>query len=159
MLCIRSKSAKTKYSTDATLANLTPSSSLIDKAAAIPKVGESLNSIARAITDTTSSINDLAASSKAEKRSIDAISHPVEKRQVETATVLLTLIIIEIFATITGAIAILGLAALLIYINPVTGALAALILAVQLLLNVVLASVTLLLNTLLAGLALTIGGL
>ena len=83
----------------------------------------------------------------------------MEKRQIDTATVLLTLIIIEIFATIAGAIAIFGLAALLIYINPLTGSIAALILAVQLILNVVLASVTLLLNTLLAGLALTIGGL
>lgn len=93
------------------------------------------------------------------KRDIESVTHPVEKRQVDTATVLLTLIIVEVIATIAGAIAILGLAALLIYINPVTGALAALILAVQLILNVVLASVTLLLNTLLAGLALTIGGL
>lgn len=147
--------------TDATLATLTPSSSIIEKTAAIPKVGQQLNSITKAITDTTSSINSLAASnaSESEKRSIDSLDHPVEKRQVDTVTVLLTLIIVEIFATIAGAIAILGLAALLIYINPLTGAIAALILAVQLLLNVVLASVTLLLNTLLAGLALTIGGL
>jgi lysozyme family protein len=147
--------------TDATLATLTPSSSIIEKTAAIPKVGQQLNSITKAITDTTSSINSLAASnaSESEKRGIDSLDHPVEKRQVDTVTVLLTLIIVEIFATIAGAIAILGLAALLIYINPLTGAIAALILAVQLLLNVVLASVTLLLNTLLAGLALTIGGL
>ncbi|KAK7190775.1 hypothetical protein DPSP01_006621 [Paraphaeosphaeria sporulosa] len=147
---------------NATLATLTPSSSLLEKTAAVPKVGESLNSITKAITDATGSINDLAASkstTEAEKRGVEAASHPVEKRQVDTATVLLTLIIVEIFATIAGAIAILGLAALLIYINPLTGAIAALILAVQLLLNVVLASVTLLLNTLLAGLALTIGGL
>ncbi|KAL6703642.1 hypothetical protein ACN47E_009416 [Coniothyrium glycines] len=147
---------------NATLATLSPSSSLLEKTAAVPEVGASLNSITKAIADTTSSINALAAenpSAAVEKRSIDTVEHVVEKRQVDTVTVLLTLIIIEIFATIAGAIAIFGLAALLIYINPLTGALAALILAVQLLLNVVLAAVTLLLNTLLAGLALTIGGL
>ncbi|KAF2847416.1 hypothetical protein T440DRAFT_196968 [Plenodomus tracheiphilus IPT5] len=149
---------------NATLATLSPSSSILEKTAAIPKVGASLNSITKAITETTSSMNSLAASNASteeepEKRSAGALGHPLEKRQIDAATVLLTLIIVEIFATIAGAIAILGLAALLIYINPLTGALAALILAVQLLLNVVLASVTLLLNTLLAGLALTIGGL
>lgn len=167
MLSVRSQPSKqasrrTHKSTDATLATLTPSSSILDKTAAVPKVGGNLNSIAKAITDTTNSINDLApanTSAESVKRDIEAVTHPVEKRQVDTATVLLTLIIVEVIATIAGAIAILGLAALLIYINPVTGALAALILAVQLILNVVLASVTLLLNTLLAGLALTIGGL
>lgn len=129
----------------------------------MPKVGDSLNSITKAITDTTSSIQALPPANSSDntpaesgKRSLEG---PVEKRQVLTVTVLLSLILVEIFATIAGAIAILGLAALLIYINPLTGALAALILAVQLLLNVVLASVTILLNTLLAGLALTIGGL
>lgn len=143
---------------------MSPSSSILEKTAAVPEVGASLSSITDAIIATTESINALAPAD-AEKRSfdglaqIDVLEHPVEKRQVLTVTVLLTLIIVEVFATIAGAIAILGLAALLIYINPLTGALAALILAVQLLLNVVLASVTLLLNTLLAGLALTIGGL
>ncbi|KAI8931453.1 hypothetical protein NX059_011780 [Plenodomus lindquistii] len=146
---------------NATLTTLTPTSPLIDKTAAIPKVGENLNAITKAITSTTSEMNSLAAlsnnnGSTAEKRND---KHPIEKRQIDAVTVLLTLIIVEIFATLAGAIAILGLAGLLIYINPLTGALAALILAVQVLLNVVLASVTLLLNTLLAGLALTIGGL
>ncbi|CAI6258427.1 unnamed protein product [Periconia digitata] len=147
---------------NATLETLSPSSSVIEKTAALPQVGEAFNSINTAIKDTTSSISELTpedAPAEPEKRSVGVVAHPVEKRQVDTATVLLTLIIIEVVATIAGAIAIFGVAALLIYINPVTGSLAALILAVQLILNVVLSSVTILLNTLLAGLALTIGGL
>jgi hypothetical protein len=72
---------------------------------------------------------------------------------------ILSLIIVEIFATVAGAIAILGLAGLLIFLNPLTGALSALILAVQLILNVVLAGVIALLNGLLLSLALGVSGL
>lgn len=72
---------------------------------------------------------------------------------------LLALIIVEIFATIGGAIAILGLAGLLVFINPVTGSLALLIVAVQVVLNVVLVGVIALLNSVLAALALGLSGL
>lgn len=65
----------------------------------------------------------------------------------------------EIFATIGGAIAILGLAGLLVFINPVTGSLALLIVAVQVVLNVVLVGVIALLNSVLAALALGLSGL
>jgi hypothetical protein len=96
-----------------------------------------------------------------EKRSstdVDA-SQPKEKRQLIAVGALLALIIVEIFATITAAVAILGLAGLLIFINPLTSALGLLILAVQLVLNVVLAGVIALLNSLLAALALGLSGL
>jgi hypothetical protein len=72
---------------------------------------------------------------------------------------LLALIIVEIFATITAAVAILGLAGLLIFINPLTGALSALILVVELVLDVVLVGVIALLDTLLTALALGVSGL
>lgn len=91
--------------------------------------------------------------------SLDTRSEPEEKRQLIAVGAILALIIVEIFATAAGAIAILGLAGLLIFLNPVTGAIAALILAVQLLLNVVLAGVIALLNSLLLALALGVSGL
>jgi hypothetical protein len=87
------------------------------------------------------------------------VSQPKEKRQLIAAGALLALIIVEIFATITAAVAILGLAGLLIFINPLTSALSLLILAVQLVLNVVLVGVIALLNSVLAALALGLSGL
>jgi hypothetical protein len=83
----------------------------------------------------------------------------VEKRQLIAVGALLALIIVEIFATVTAAVAILGLAGLLIFLNPLTGALSALILVVELVLNVVLVGVIALLDTLLTGLALGLSGL
>ena len=81
------------------------------------------------------------------------------KRQAIAIAALLSLIIVEIFATVTAAVAILGLAGLLVYLNPLTGALSALILAVQLVLDVVLIGVIALLNGLLTSLALGLSGL
>ncbi|ORX99299.1 hypothetical protein BCR34DRAFT_606670 [Clohesyomyces aquaticus] len=147
---------------NATLATLTLSSSVLDKTAAIPKVGASLNSITSAITSTAAEIRAItpANATTPEKRSlIDTATPQLAKRQLIAVATLLSLIILEIFATIGAAIAILGLAALLVFLNPLTSALSILILAVQLLLDTVLVAVTLLLNTLLAGLALTVGGL
>jgi hypothetical protein len=86
-------------------------------------------------------------------------SQPKEKRQLIAAGALLALIIVEIFATITAAVAVLGLAGLLVFINPLTSALSLLILAVQLVLNVVLVGVIALLNSVLAALALGLSGL
>jgi hypothetical protein len=86
-------------------------------------------------------------------------SQPKEKRQLIVAGALLALIIVEIFATITAAVAILGLAGLLVFINPLTSALSLLILAVQLVLNVVLVGVIALLNSVLGALALGLSGL
>jgi len=87
------------------------------------------------------------------------VSQPKEKRQLIAAGALLALIIVEIFATITAAVAILGLAGLLVFINPLTSALSLLILAVQLVLNVVLVGVIALLNSVLGALALGLSGL
>jgi hypothetical protein len=155
---------------NATLAPLSTSSSILEKTAAIPQVGEQLNKITAAITSTTSEIRELAPANATqpmvpangnEKRSstdVDA-SQPKEKRQLIAVGALLAFIIVVIFATITAAVAILGLAGLLIFINPLTSALGLLILAVQLVLNVVLAGVIALLNSLLAALALGLSGL
>jgi hypothetical protein len=86
-------------------------------------------------------------------------AQPKEKRQLIAAGALLALIIVEIFATITAAVAVLGLAGLLVFINPLTSALSLLILAVQLVLNVVLVGVIALLNSVLGALALGLSGL
>jgi hypothetical protein len=120
-----------------------------------------------AISSTTSEIRTLApanATQPTEKRSVLTTelvesSEPVEKRQLIAVGALLALIIVEIFATVTAAVAILGLAGLLIFLNPLTGALSALILVVELVLNVVLVGVIALLDTLLTGLALGLSGL
>ncbi|KAI4675623.1 uncharacterized protein J4E88_007656 [Alternaria novae-zelandiae] len=157
---------------NATLAPLSASSSLLEKTAAIPKVGEQLNKITAAITDSTTQIRDLAPANATQpmvpaednqKRSTSTdlvdVSQPKEKRQLIAAGALLALIIVEIFATITAAVAILGLAGLLVFINPLTSALSLLILAVQLVLNVVLVGVIALLNSVLGALALGLSGL
>ena len=90
---------------------------------------------------------------------LEVAAEPKEKRQLIAISALLGLIIIEVFATIAAAVGILGLAGLLIFINPVTGAISALILAVQLVLNVALIGVIALLNGLLTSLALGLSGL
>lgn len=152
---------------DATLAPLSPSSGLLEKTAATAEVGAQLNLITAAIASTTNEISALPHANTSEtKRSIDIVTddnlvaaQPKEKRQLIAVGALLGLIIVEIFATITAAVAILGLAGLLIFINPVTGAISALILAVQLVLDVVLVGVIALLNTLLTSLALGLSGL
>ncbi|KAI4637361.1 hypothetical protein J4E83_000177 [Alternaria metachromatica] len=157
---------------NATLAPLSASSSLLDKTAAIPKVGEQLNKITAAITASTTQIRDLAPANATQpmvpaednqKRSTSTdlvdVSQPKEKRQLIAAGALLALIIVEIFATITAAVAILGLAGLLVFINPLTSALSLLILAVQLVLNVVLVGIIALLNSVLGALALGLSGL
>ena len=151
---------------DATLAPLTPQSSLLDKTAAVTEIGASFASITNALKSSTDSVRALTPACAA-KRSIsvgsttlEAYSEPKSKRQLGIAVaVLLVLIIVEIFATITAAVAILGLSILLVFLNPLTGGLGALILAVQLLVDVLLIDVIIILNTLLTGLALTLGGL
>ncbi|OSS47928.1 hypothetical protein B5807_06405 [Epicoccum nigrum] len=152
---------------NATLAPLSPSSGLLEKTAATAEVGAQLNLITAAITSTTNEISALPHVNASDtKRSIDIVTDndfvtapPKEKRQLIAVGALLGLIIVEIFATITAAVAILGLAGLLIFINPVTGAISALILAVQLVLDVVLVGVIALLNSLLTALALGVSGL
>ena len=151
---------------DATLAPLTPQSSLLDKTAAVTQIGTTFASITEALKSSTDSIKALS-SDWSTKRSISVRSTAVEeyaepktKRQLGiTVAILLILIITEIFATITAAVAILGLGILLVFLNPLTGGLGALILAVQLVVDLLLIDVILLLNTLLTGLALTLGGL
>lgn len=91
---------------------------------------------------------------------VETNSEPKSKRQLAlTVVILLTAILFELFATISAAIAILGLTALLAFVNPLTGALGLLILAVEILLDVLLIDVIVLLDTLLTGLALALGGL
>jgi hypothetical protein len=136
----------------------------LEKTAAIPKVGLQLSQLTSAISSTTSSINSLPRPDYTEApMEIDGISSESSlkyaKRQLIAVGALLALIIVEIFATIGGAIAILGLAGLLVFINPVTGSLALLIVAVQVVLNVVLVGVIALLNSVLAALALGLSGL
>ena len=151
-------------STDATLAPLSASSPLLEKTAATAEVGAQINLITAALTATTDEIKALPhANSTSTKRFADSNlnvdSQPKEKRQLIAVGALLALIIVEIFATVTAAVAILGLAGLLIFLNPLTGAISALILVVQLLLNVVLFDVIALLNSLLIALALGVSGL
>jgi hypothetical protein len=174
--------------TDATLAPLTPSSSLLEKTAAIPQIGAQIVKITSAVQSTTSEIRTLAppnatqpdtstpSSSDSDSKSLEETTEKrsstlttttesittrisLLKRQTLAIAALLSLIIIEIFATITAAVAIVGIAGLLIYLNPLTGALSALILAVQLVLDIVLVGVIALLNALLTSLALGLSGL
>lgn len=154
--------------TDATLASLTPSSPLLEKTAAVPQVGAQINKITSAVQSTTSEVRDLAPANatqpssdgEEEKRSsVKVEPKKTVKRQLIAISALLSLIIVEIFATVTAAVAVLGLAGLLVYLNPLTGALSALILAVQLVLDVVLVGVIALLNGLLTSLALGLSGL
>ena len=148
---------------DATLAPLSPSSSAEEKAAAVPEVGAQINLITAAVTATT---NDLKALSPATKRrSVISMrtgveSSSLEKRQdvVTAVTALLAIILLEIFATLTAAIAILGGALLVVFTTPLTTSLPLLILAVEGVLDVVLGGVTVLLNTLLTALALALSG-
>jgi hypothetical protein len=154
---------------DATLAPLSASSSLIEKTAATAKVGTQLNLITTAVTSTTNDIKALPKSNETtppsdvdidfDPENTDVESQPQEKRQLIAVGALLALIIVEIFATVTAAVAILGLAGLLIFLSPLTSALSLLIVAVQLILNVVLFGVIALLNSLLAALALGLSGL
>ena len=95
----------------------------------------------------------------AEKRSAFSIG-TVEKRQdvLTAVAALLALIIVEVLATVTAAVEILGGAVLIVFTTPLTTALPLLILAVEALLDVVLAGVTALLDTLLTALALALSG-
>lgn len=149
---------------DSTLAPLSAASPLLEKTVATAEVGAQINLITAAIASTTSEINKLPrANSTVTERSIDTDldvdSQPKQKRQLVAVGALLGLIIVEIFATVTAAVAILGLAGLLIFLNPLTGAISALIIAVQLVLDVVLVGVIALLNSLLTALALGVSGL
>jgi len=141
---------------DATLAPLSADSSLLEKTAATAQVGTQINLITAAVTATTNDIKSLAPST--DTTSTDTASS--EKRQIGlTVGVLLSLIIVEIFATVGAAIAILGLGGLLVFLNPLTSALSLLIVTVQLVLDIVLLDVIALLNALLAGLASGVSGL
>jgi hypothetical protein len=139
---------------DATLAPLSVDSSLLEKTAATLEVGTQINRITSAISATTNDINALPPA--ADTASVE----PVEKRQIGlTVGVLLSLIIVEIFATVGAAIGILGLGGLLIFLNPLTSALSLLIVTLQVVLNIVLLDVIVLLNALLTSLALGVSGL
>ncbi|KAH7086168.1 hypothetical protein FB567DRAFT_593120 [Paraphoma chrysanthemicola] len=143
---------------NATLAPLSPDSDILAKTGATAQVGSQINLITAAITSTTNEIKSLPPADTPSSRPTDA--EPVEKRQLGlTVGVLLSLIIVEIFATVTAAVAILGLGGLLVFLNPLTSALSLLIVTVQIVLDVVLLDVIALLNALLTGLALGVSGL
>ena len=144
-----------------TLATLSPSSSLLDKTAAAPLIGEQIAKITAAITATAGDIKALPPVTGGEPQVINSTSSPVAKRQVGAIAVaaLLGLIIVEIFATLGAAILVLGVGLLLVFTTPMVSSLSLLILTVQSVLNVVLLGVTTLLNTILTGLALGVSGL
>lgn len=140
---------------DATLAPLSPASEIIAKTAATAQVGAQINKITAAVSSTTNEIKALPPAT-----ADDITLESVEKRQIGlTVGVLLSLIIVEIFATVGAAIAVLGLGGLLLFLNPLTTALTLLIVTVQIVLDVVLLDVIALLNGLLTGLALGVSGL
>jgi hypothetical protein len=144
---------------DATLATLSPSSSVLEKTAAVPKIGEQINLITAAITSTTAEINALPhVNSTGEPTEIPNVK---EKRQVGAIAVaaLLGLIIVEIFATLGAAILVLGVGLLLVFTTPMVSSLSLLILTVQAVLDVALVGVITLLNTILTSLALGLSGL
>jgi hypothetical protein len=141
---------------DATLALLSANSPILEKTAATVQVGTQINLITSAITATTNEIKALPPKTATTSNTAE----PKEKRQIGlTAGVLLGLIIVEIFATVKVAIALLGLGGLLVFLNPLTTALTLLIATVQVVLNVILLDVIALLNGLLTGLALGVSGL
>ncbi|KAF1936339.1 hypothetical protein EJ02DRAFT_414200 [Clathrospora elynae] len=155
---------------NATLAPLSLSTPLLEKIAATAQVGKQINLITAALTSTTNNIKALphATSSNSTKRAagieidiidVDIGSAPREKRQLIAVGALLSCIIVEIFATVTAAVAILGLAGLLVFLNPLTSALSLLILTLELVLNIVLTTVIALLDSLLTALALGVSGL
>ncbi|KAH4821215.1 hypothetical protein HBI23_046780 [Parastagonospora nodorum] len=148
---------------NATLATLSPSSSILEKTAAAPLVGEQISKITAAITSTAGEIKALPPVTGGEPTTISSTSPSttVEKRQVGAIAVaaLLGLIIVEIFATLGAAILVLGVGLLLVFTTPMVSSLSLLILTVQAVLNVVLLGVTTLLNTILTSLALGVSGL
>ncbi|EAT91445.2 hypothetical protein HBH56_085690 [Parastagonospora nodorum] len=147
---------------NATLATLSPSSSILEKTAAAPLVGEQISKITAAITSTAGEIKALPPVTGGEPTTITTTStSPTEKRQVGAIAVaaLLGLIIVEIFATLGAAILVLGVGLLLVFTTPMVSSLSLLILTVQAVLNVVLLGVTTLLNTILTSLALGVSGL
>lgn len=88
-------------------------------------MGEQLTLLTSAISASAGEINKVPrVPVTGEPVEIEGLSAAkVVKRQLIAVGALLALIIVEIFATVGAAIAILGLAGLLIFINPVTSAL------------------------------------
>ncbi|KUJ18535.1 uncharacterized protein LY89DRAFT_732094 [Mollisia scopiformis] len=141
---------------NSTLATLTSTSSAVDKAAALTSIGTEFTDLTAAITSATTSIKGLTIDPVSKR------SDEIETRQLGELALLgaaISLLLLEVFATIAAAVAALGLAGLLVFLSPLTGALGALILAVEVLVDFLLLDVTVLLDTLLTGLALALGGL
>ncbi|KAE8445203.1 hypothetical protein EG329_013575 [Mollisiaceae sp. DMI_Dod_QoI] len=135
----------------------------VDPAAALASIGTELTGLTSAISAATTSIKGLTPVSR--RSDISAIlSTEIQPRQLDLATLALigaevSLILVEVFATISSAVAVLGLTGLLSFLNPLTGSLGGLILAVEVLVDLLLLDVTVLLDTLLTGLGLALGGL
>ncbi|KAH8719220.1 hypothetical protein GQ44DRAFT_623987 [Phaeosphaeriaceae sp. PMI808] len=143
---------------NATLTPLSVSSFIIEKTAATAQVGTQISLTAAAVTSTTDDIKALPPSDTENEAKTNEFQ-PKEKHQLIAVGAILSLIIVEIFATVTAAVAILGLAGLLVFLNPLTSALSFLIMAIQLVLNIVLVEIIVLLNSLLSTLALGVSGL
>jgi len=148
---------------NATLATLSSTSSANDTAAALASVGTELTGLTSAIGAATTSIKGLTPVSKRSDISV-ALSTEIQPRQLDPTELALiaaaiSLLLVEVFATVSAAVALLGLTGLLSFLNPLTGGLGALILAVEVLVDFLLLDVTVLLDTLLTGLALALGGL
>ncbi|KAF1938830.1 hypothetical protein EJ02DRAFT_382926 [Clathrospora elynae] len=153
-----------------TLAVLSPSSSSIEKTAATAEVGKQFNLLAVALTVTTNNIKALpySTSSESTKSIIDAEidvlgvlgidieigSAQGDDRQFIAVGALLSCIIVEILATVSVSITILGRAGLLFCLNPLSSALSILVLNLKVALDIGLVDVIALLNSLLKGLAL-----
>jgi len=143
---------------NATLATLSGNSS-----AALSSVSTELTGLTSAISAATTSIQGLTPVSKRSDIST-ALSAEIKPRQLDPTELALiaaeiSLILVEVFATVSAAVASLGLTALLSFLNPLTGGLGGLILAVEVLVDLLLLDVTVLLDTLLTGLGLALGGL
>lgn len=160
-------SALTLTISDATIAPLSASISPSRNTTATTQVVSQIDLITKAITATTNEIKALKLSSC--KRSIspnvdlesDVIKSQLrEKRQLlGSVGAILGLIIVEVFSTVTTVVTLLGLGGLLLALKPLAIALSLLILAVELVLNIVLTDVIALLDALLTALALGVSGL
>ena len=145
---------------NATLAPLSASSSALEKAAAAPEVGKQISLITAAVTSTTNEISALTPSEKRSTISVNALEAPEKRQDVAIAVAaILALIIVEILATVTAAVLVLGGALLVVFTTPLTTSLPLLVLAVQAELNVVLGGVTVILNTLLTSLAVALAAI
>lgn len=101
---------------DGTLATLSPTSSVVEKAAALAAIGTEFGGLTAAITSATTSIKGLTVVSKRAEVSAAGVNVEIESRQLGELALLgaaLALLLLEVFATISATVAALGLGMLL----------------------------------------------